>query len=230
MAKKEKDPRRSLPPCPDPGLYILVKTRERWYWRRRRTDTTLNSSFAANVAATRITSPAAKRVIRSLEEYMRGLSAGRLQARLSSKLRTGFIEKGSIDYGLLKGFEFQAEHPLDRILLSQYTCMQEGGELVIQVPVRSGTVKQYNSLVTHFYFEAVLLYGDVLEDELLKVEYALSKPYDFTGDTKSECKLVLPIPEKGRPWMLLLKVSCLEGNEMAAHPKHYGMRVVETGN
>jgi hypothetical protein len=29
--------------------------------------------------------------------------------------------------------------------------------------------------------------------------------------------------------MVVLKVSCLEGNELAVHPKHYGMRVVGVG-
>ena len=61
------------------------------------------------------------------------------------------------------------------------------------------------------------------------MEYAISKPYSFTDIATDHCKLVLPMPTKNEPWMLLLKVSCLEGNEMTAHAKHYGMRVVEVG-
>ena len=134
-----------------------------------------------------------------------------------------------VDYGLLKGFEFQADHPLEKILQSRYTIVQEGRNLIIQVPVRNGTLKQHNNLVTHFYFEGILLYGDALLEGSLQVEYAVSKPYDFIDTVTEDCKLVLQLPEKGQPWMLLLKVSCLEGNEMAAHPKHYGMKVVEVG-
>jgi hypothetical protein len=90
-------------------------------------------------------------------------------------------------------------------------------------------VKQHNQLVTDFYFEAILLYGDVLKKRGMQTEYAVSTPYSFTHTITGDCKLVLPLPSKKQPWILLLKVSCLEGNEMAMHAKHYGMRVVALG-
>jgi hypothetical protein len=39
--------------------------------------------------------------------------------------------------------------------------------------------------------------------------------------------LRLKIPVRKVPWMVLLKVSCMEGNELAVHPRHYGMKVVK---
>lgn len=112
---------------------------------------------------------------------------------------------------------------------TQYMVKQLSVSIEIQIPVSTGVVKQYNRLVTDFYFEGILLYGDALTDGLLAVEYALSKHYSFADALTDDCKLILSLPTKNEPWMLLLKVSCLEGNELAAHAKHYGMRMVEVG-
>jgi hypothetical protein len=110
-----------------------------------------------------------------------------------------------------------------------YKIQRTDNFIEIQIPVSKNAVQQHNRLVTHFYFEGILLSGDALKEGALQVEYALSKPYNFIDTITDDCKLALPLPEIKQPWMLLLKVSCLEGNEMAVHPKHYGMRVVEVG-
>lgn len=224
--KKKKYIRR--PPCPDPEQYLWVETKEGGHWRRkRRKDTPLNRSLSSNVSATEIVSPVAKRIRNTLEEYTRNLDTGRLHGRLSGLLSKAYKEKGQINFSALKGFEFQKYYPLDQLLLTQYKVNTGINSVELLIQIKDDVVKKNNNLVTDFYFEGILLYGDVLADELLKVEYTLSKPYSFTDTLKKDCKLVLPLPSKNLPWMLMLKVSCLEGNEMASHVKHYGMRVVE---
>lgn len=219
-----------LPPCPDPEQYILVKTKEGDFWRRKRQkQSPVNRSLSANVSATEIVSPAVKRIRNKLEEYTRKLDTGRLHGRLTGLLNKTYKTKGFIDYSALKGFEFQPDHPLARLLLTRF-IVNTGSEFTeLLIPVTSGVLKKQNDLVTDFYFEGIMLSGDPLADEPLQSAYALSKPYSFTNTLEEDCKIVLPLPEKNVPWMLMLKVSCLEGNEMAVHPKHYGMRVVEVG-
>ena len=232
MPQKRKIPVKLRPPCPDPELYQWVEAKEGGHWRRRRgtvKDASLNRSFSANKSATSIVSPAASRIRKKLEEYTRKLATGRLNARLSGLLSRTYKEKGTVDFSALKGFEFQKEYPLDKLLLTQYRIYKGDKLIEIQIPVTPGVVKQNNKLVTNFYFEGVLLFGDALAEGGLKTAYVVSKPYSFIDTETGNCRLVLPLPDKKEPWMLILKLSCLEGNEMAAHVKHYGMRVVEVG-
>lgn len=224
--KKKKNFKR--PPCPDPELYIWVETKEGGHWRRkRRKDAPLNRSLAANISATKIVSPVVKLIRDTLEEYTRKLDTGRIHGRLSGLLSKTYKEKGQVNFSALRGFEFQKYFPLEQLMLTQYQVNKGPDFIELLIPVKDGVVKKHNALVTDFYFEGILLYGDVLKDGSLKVEYAVSKPYSFTNTSTEDCKLILPLPVKNEPWMLMLKVSCLEGNEMASHVKHYGMRVVE---
>jgi hypothetical protein len=208
-----------------------VEAKEGGHWRRkRRKNASLNRSFTANVSATGIVSPAVSRIKNRLEEYTRRLATGRLHARLSGLLGKTYKEKGQIDFSDLKGFEFQKDCPLDQLLLTQYEVNKGYDFIELLIRVKDRVVKKHNTRVTDFYFEGILLYGDVLVDKPLKVEYAISQPYSFTNTATAGCKLILPLPQNNEPWMMMLKVSCLEGNEMASHIKHYGMRVVEVGS
>jgi hypothetical protein len=231
MAKKKKVP-QNPPHNPNIEIYVQVKTKEGWIQRRKRGTvnvSSLNSSFSTNVSVTKIVSPANKRIREKLEEFTRVLSTGRLHAALNRILIPTYKKEGVLNFLQMKGFEFQEDYPLEKILLANYKIRRINNFIEIQIPVSKNSVQQHNRLVTHFYFEGILLYGDALTDGLLEVEYAVSKPYDFIDTITENCKLVLPLPGKGQPWMLILKVSCLEGNEMAVHPKHYGMKVVEVG-
>ncbi len=231
MVKRKKVPRKP-PHNPNPEIYVQVKTKEGWITRRKRgtvNGAALNHSFSANVSVTKMVSPANKRIREKMEEFTRVLATGRLHARLNKILIPAYKKESVFNFSQLKGFEFQEEYPLEKILLTNYKIQRINNSIEIQIPVDENAVRKYNRLVTHFYFEAILLYGDALSDGLLEAEYVLSKPYDFMDTITDNCKLVLPLPKKEEPWMLMLKVSCLEGNEMAAHPKHYGMKVVEVG-
>jgi hypothetical protein len=231
MVKKKKN-LRPVTPCPDPERYVYVNRKDGGYWKLKRgtiKPAILNDSFKKNSSAFAITSPVARRIKQKLEEFTRGLAISSLHSKLNGRLMKTYNAKGVVDFSQLKGFEIQANHPLEKIFLTQYRVQQLNHSIEIQILVSTGIIKQYSRLVTDFYFEGILLYGDALTDGALKVEYAVSKPYAFTNTATDNCILILPLPQKNVPWMLLLKVSCLEGNEMAHHGRHYGMRVVEVG-
>ena len=218
------------PPCPDPQRYEWVDSSEGGYWRlKKQKGSPVNSSFSANNAATSLLAPAIKRIRNRLEEYTRSLDPGRVQGKMSGLLSPTFKKTGKLDLSVLKGFEFQKEHLLEKLLLAQYQVHVYSNYVELVIPVAEWAVQKHNSLVTDFYFEGILLYGDALKEGSLAVEYASSAPYSFTNTVTESCKLKLPVPPDNLPWMLMLKVSCLEGNEMAAHAKHYGMKVVEVG-
>jgi hypothetical protein len=40
----------------------------------------------------------------------------------------------------------------------------------LQIPIEERSVKKHNPLVTEYYFDLVLLYGDATKDDRLKVE------------------------------------------------------------
>lgn len=229
MAKTAKKP---VAPCPDPERYVWVNRRSGGYWKLKRGSVkraVLNDSFKQNSSAFKICSPVASRTREKLEEFTRGLATGSLHSRLTGELVKTYNATGVVNFSRLKGFEIQEEHPLDKILLTQYRVQQAEHSIIIQIPVTEGIIKYYSPLVTDFYFEGILLHGDVLTAGLLQVEYAVSKPYFFADTITDDCRLVLPLPQQKVHWLLMLKVSCLEGNEMAKHPRHYGMRVVEVG-
>jgi hypothetical protein len=69
------------------------------------------------------------------------------------------------------------------------------------------------------------MYEDVSKKRGFEIESDPSKLYDFND--KGSCVLRLELPVWNLPWMVLLKVSCMEGNELALHPRHYGLKVVK---
>jgi len=95
--------------------------------------------------------------------------------------------------------------------------------------VKEYTVKRNSGIVTAYYFELILLWGDAGCDKGLRVEEADSPVYRIAEDYSTGCQLSLVLPPEGQPWMALLKVSCIEGRELAAAPRNYGMKVIECG-
>jgi len=69
------------------------------------------------------------------------------------------------------------------------------------------TLKGKNALVSHYYFEAVLVWGDAGKEGELRVDSVPSALYAIGAEGVDECRL-----QVGKPWMVLLKVSCLEMN------------------
>jgi hypothetical protein len=225
-------PKKKIPPCPDPERYIFVTTKEGGYWRLKRGSVkpaSLNAVFGKNASSRKLTSPAAKRILGMLKLFLQGLRPGRIIARLSSGLSKALNDNGHIHFSFLDGFEWQVDYPLNKLLLDSIRVYQTNDNLEIRVLVGEDYVAKHNNLVTDYYLDAILLYGNTAIDGGLRIDSVESPLYSFKHTANTECILSLPLPANTQPWMLLLKASCLEGNELAVHYKHYGMRVVKTG-
>lgn len=216
------------PPCPgDPNDYIWVKSKERPHWRRKRgrlRAARLNKAWQDSNDATSMVSPAASRVRRMIEPYLRGIASGRLNNRISSAFRRSLKVCGQMRLSYLKGMECQRDYPLDGLLRSDYRVTISEKNVQVQIPVESGCMKAQNTLVSDYYFEAVILYGDVGKEKGLDTMSTESKLYRYRDEEDGICLLSLPLPEGD--WCLFLKVCSLEGKELAVHTKHYRMKVV----
>ena len=230
--RKRRRYRTATPPPVDGHSYVLVRTKEGSYWRKKRgtvKKAELNEVFQRNAEATALASPAAKRIKGKLEEFFNGLDTGRFIANISAKLKKTYLTTGAWNFSLLQGYDLQPDHPLTELFLGNYYIIEKKEEVTIRIPIDKQTVKRHNKLVTDYYFDAIILYGDPSKKNTLLIESETSKLYPATGEFKTECNLSLSLPAKKTPWMILLKLSCLEGNTPAVHPRHYGMKVVKVG-
>jgi hypothetical protein len=171
--------------------------------------------------------PAASRIVKKLHPYLNGLRPGRLTSGISGKLRKGLKETDKLSLLSLKGLDLQPEHPLENLLQAQVHIERTAHELVITIPIADHTIKRLNSLVTNYYFELVLLYGDAGKENGLRIEGEDSDVYEIGKNYNVDCKLHIVLPEQ--PWIAFIKVNCIEGNEMAMSPKLYGMKVMQGG-
>ena len=216
------------PPCPGhPPDYVWVKSREKPHWRRKRgtvTEASLNSAYQVSNDRTKIVSPAAKRVRNALAPYMLGLTTGRLNVRICNAFRKALKKNGRLGFACLRGMEMQRDYPLNSMLICNYQVVVGEKNLRIEIPIDWSSVKPFNNLVTNYYFEAIVLWGDVNSGERFKTDSVESALYSIRTEKKSVCVLELEKPVED--WCLLLKVTSHEGDQMAAHTKHYRMKVV----
>jgi hypothetical protein len=221
---------KKYPPCPgNPEDYVFVKTKEGEFWRRKRgtvKPAVLNSAWQASSEATRIVAPAAKRVINALRPYLHGIYTGRLNTRIGKAFRKSLKEGKGLSLEYLKGLELQDHHPLDRTVTGLLKIVKGPDSVRLEILTGKGSVVALNPLVTDYWFEAVILYGDAGEEGGLRTGSVESQLYAYKDGNEGLCVLELDVPEKG-DWCVLLKMSSLEGNEMAIHPRHYRMKVVE---
>lgn len=219
-------------PNPDPQRYILVTTREGSFYRQKRGQVrpvSLNAGLQRSADCMKVCNPAAKRLVAALRAHLEGLQTGRIIARASGMLRRALYQKGIADYSYFAHYDLQDDYPLEGLLQAPYEVKVGKGSIEVSVTIDRYTVKRHNSLVSHYYFDAVLVWGDPTKEKGLRVDSTTSPLYPIGEGRKSSCSLLLELPKKEAPWMVLLKVSCLEGNELAVHPRHYGMRVVAVG-
>lgn len=227
-----KHPYRRGKDAPDPQQYILVRSKEGSHYRRRRGQVKpapLNASCQQRSDGLSLSSPAAKRLRDCLQGVFRGLDVGRVHARFSARLNQALLANGRFDFSAFAGYDFQKYHPMDSLLLAPAMAKTEAGRALVQIALDSRAVKKKSSLVSDYYFELVVVWGDVNVANGLRLESACSPLYPVGVAAEQLCELSLPLPGSGMPWMLLLKISCLEGNELAHHPRHYGMKVVAVG-
>ena len=233
MAKRKRHNKRPPGPNPDPERYILVVTKEGSHFRRKRgtvKPALLNSSLQQMADGTTVCSPVAKHMAVMLKQHLRGLETGRLIGRFTALLKKAFHEKGTPDFSSFRDYDFQPDHPLDDLLLVHYTCRAKDGVVEVHIPIEKEGVKKHNQLVSNYYFDLILLHGDAITDDGLKVKCETSPLYSYSTIEESTCTLSVRLPETEEPWMAMLKVSSLEGDELAHHPRHYGMKVVAHSN
>jgi hypothetical protein len=230
MQRKKRKYKIAPPPPQNGGDYILVNTKEGPHWRRKRgtvKKARLNDAFRENAAAMAVASPAAKKIFDKLQPYLSGLNTGRFIANVSSKLTKSLVTSGELNFSFLEGYDLQPDWPFSSILRSACTVTERPDELIIEIPVDQFTIKVNSRLVTGYYFDAILLYGDLRKKNGLKTESETSPLYPVDERFKAKCRLSLILPAKNIHWILLVKLSCLEGNSPAVHPKYYAMKMMK---
>ena len=210
---------------PDPEKYLIVRTKDGDVLRKKRTNPSINDAFKQMAEET--CSAAAKQILTRLKPFTEKM-AGRMNVRLSGKMRSAKKQSGSYNYSLLPGFELQKDYPLEKLYEGQYRVRKAGQTVSINVRVSKGCMNARNTLVTHYYFEAVALLGDAMIPNSLRVEDDKSLLFDFTKTYKTTVSFSFVLPPD-TPYLIWLKAGCMEGHEAAIHPKHYGMRVVAVG-
>jgi hypothetical protein len=108
---------------PDPAKYIIVLTKEGDVLRAKRTNPSINDAFKAMAEET--CSAVAKQLLTRLKPFTQKMG-GRMNVRLSGKIRGAKKQTGSYNYSLLPGFELQNEYPLDSLYEGQYPIRKEG--------------------------------------------------------------------------------------------------------
>jgi hypothetical protein len=210
---------------PDIANYIIVKTKEGDVLRAKRKDPFINDAFTAMAAET--CSGAARQILTRLKPFTEKMS-GRMNVRISGKMRSAKKRNGAYDYSLPQDFELQKDYPLHTLYNGQYRVRREKQTVYIDVPVSTEDIKAKNTLVTQYYFEVVALYGRAMVPGDLRVEDEKSQLFDFNKKYKTTLHFSFTVPED-TPYLIWLKVGCMEGKQEAHHPMHYGMKVVAVG-
>lgn len=225
-----KKKNRPKPPCPgNPEDYTWHDTKEGGHWQRNRgtvTTAKLNTSFKNNVKLTKITSPSATIIKSKIMPFLEGLETGRFVANVSGLLKRGYNKTGKLDFLALKEYELQPDYPLSKLLTRAYDVSIQKNEVIIDIHLGERAVKKFNNLVTGYFFELILLFGELSKPNSLRVDSDTSSIYDIRLKTQTICRLSLPLPTKKLSWMAMLKLHSVQGKDPGSYYKHFGMKVV----
>jgi hypothetical protein len=186
------------PNGPDPEKYILIVTKQGKYWRKKRGSVKkaeLNDSFRTNSNLLKVTAPAASRIMGKLRYYTDRLDMGCITARISGALRKQMSATGHAGISCLRDMDLQPNDPLRALLTTWYSVSQANGILEVAIPIRDYTIKRHNKIVSHYFFELVLLYGDCMEADNLRTEDISSGVYSI-DQHGCECRMQMVLPEK----------------------------------
>ena len=107
---------------------------------------------------------------------------------------------------------------------------EQGDELQVTLSLFPGCVKQLNTLISNFYFEIILIAGDPLKEEELRLDATTSELYIIDKLSRNDrLTLSLQKPLRPGPWIVFLKLNCMEGDSVAWNSRHYGLVVAGTG-
>jgi hypothetical protein len=216
------------PECPgNREDYVWVKSKNGGHWRKKRgrvKKAVLNPVFAKNANNTGLTNEAAGRVVNMLQPFLNGIKKGDFYNRLAGKLKKVYNRAGTLSFSLTKEMNLQDEYPLEKLLIAGYHIEKTGGNALVRIPIDNYSVKRHSELVTNYYFELIMVYGDAGEAGGLQTESVISPVYPIHSPKSADCVMQLAIPDV--PWIMILKLSCIEGNELAHSSRNYGMKVV----
>jgi hypothetical protein len=221
-----KRTREELGPNPDPERWIDIKTKEGWLRRRKpKKKPKLNAVMQEHADAAKLTMPAANRLLGKLEPWVRGLDLGRVRAKMAARLKKSYFETGKMNFTYLLDMDIQPDRTMKALLIPRPKVFLTD-ELVVKILILEETLRIKRSIFTDFYFELIMLWGDVMKEGSLRVIDVESKLYPRLTEVSGECVLKIDVPPTKEPWMALLKVNCLEGKELAHNPRHYALKVI----
>lgn len=231
MAKRKK--KGIIPLCPgNTEEYLLVNTREGYYWRKKRgtiKPAKLNAAFKNNAKLTGILSPVTSAIREKLSPFLEYMDTGRFLANVSGRLKKAYNQTGKLSFLGLTDYDLQPYYPFEKLFRGSYKVHVNKSELSIEILLRENIVKALTKMVTGYYFEAILLYGDPAKQNSLRIDSEVSPVYNIHSTTDTVCRLSLLLPAKKTSYMVLLKLSCMNGKTPAYHASQYGMKVVWTG-
>lgn len=201
--------------CPDPTSYILVRTKEGAFWRKKRGQgakgASLNEGYRKSAEGMAVTAPAAKRIATVLKPYLDGVSPGRLTVRISGRLRKAYNATGHLGYRYLEGFEPEPGHPLAE-LMKNAEVLVTADRLEVRPRLGFDELERVD-IENEYYFELISISGDcsLAENELVPVSVK-SDVYQVNRGSEFLCQLALPLAAEC--WIALLKVSSNGGQEI----------------
>lgn len=221
--------KNKVPPCPDPDRYVLVRRKDCMFWRKKRGSVkkaVLNDSLQRNAEMLKTCASISRRIRTRLRFYLTGLETGRLHQRVWTRVMRQLKETGCAGMKYLEGLELQERFPLERLLTGYLTVTIKDGIADVRIPTGTGSIKKNSGIVTGYFFQLIMLHGNCVDEYGLMVEEETSEIYGI-DDEPGECRMMMVLPEN--EWMVILKVSCMEGEAPAKAARNYGMKIVGVG-
>lgn len=232
MSKKKKF-NSTIPPCPDPDKYVLVRGKYRYFWRKKRgtgeKPAVLNEVLARSAAITGKTFRAAKHMMSLLSVFTQRMELGMTTTRVAGAFKKAYLKSGKMDFSFMDKIRFQEDYPIHKLFVGHVHKQIVRGSLQLSIGVGSLNVYPPSPVATGYQLHAILLYGDPSKDRGIKIETEESRIFSFKEKGHIECPLSLVLPAKNKPWMLLLYIGCKMRDSLPAGPRYHAMMVVTAG-
>jgi hypothetical protein len=222
----------TIPPCPDPDKYVLVRGNYRYFWRRKRgtvKPAILNETLARSAAITAKTNEAAKQMMSLLSVFTQKMDLGMTTTRVAGAFKKAYLETGIMDFRYMDRFLFQEDYPIYKLFKGHIHKQIVKGALQLSIGVGSLNMRPPAATAESYQLHAIMLYGDPSRERGIKIETDESRTYLFKEKDEIECPLSLILPAKNKPWVVLLHISCKLNLAVPAGPKYHAMKVVMAG-
>jgi hypothetical protein len=231
MAKKRKF-NSTIPPCPDPDKYVLIRSKYRYYWRKKRgtvKPAVLNEVLQRSAAITAKTNRAARQMMSLLSVFTQRMELGITTTRIAGAFKKAYLEDGKMDFRYMNKIQFQEDYPIYKLFTGRVYPTIARGSLLLDIGVGNLNVHSPGSKAASYQLHAILLYGDPAKERGIKIETDESRTYLYKEKGDLSCQLSLILPAKNRSWMVLLYIGSKLSVPLAAGPRYQAMMVVKTG-